>query len=80
MVTVVPKLLEVWQDLRYTAELRDAESVGLVFSARVGTKDAQGVDLLRFDAEGLINEVTVMVRPLSALQALARAMEARLAA
>jgi hypothetical protein len=76
---VVPRLLEVWQDLRYTAELRGDGFVGLVFEARVGNRDAHGIDLLRFDDEGLITEITVKVRPLTALQALGEEMQAALA-
>ncbi len=77
---VVPRLLEVWQDLRYVAELHGDGVVGLVFDARAGTRDVRGVDLLRFDGVGLIEEITVMVRPLSGLQELATEMEAALSA
>src|SRR5918994_5811168 len=75
---VVPRLLEVWQDLRYIAELRGDGLVGLVFDARAGTRDVRGIDLLRFDEDGLISEITVMVRPLTGLQALAEEMDAAL--
>jgi hypothetical protein len=75
---VVPKLLEVWQDLRYIAELHGDELVGLVFDARAGTRDVRGIDVLHFDHDGLIDEITVMVRPLTGLQALASEMEAAL--
>jgi hypothetical protein len=75
---VVPRLLEVWKDLRYVAELRGDDIVGLVFDARVGDRQVRGVDLLGFDEDGLIAEITVMVRPLSGLQALSAEMEAAL--
>jgi hypothetical protein len=77
---VVPLLLEVWQDLHYTAELRGDDLVGLAFDARAGNRDVRGVDLLHFNKAGLIDEITVMVRPLSGLQALADEMTAALAA
>jgi hypothetical protein len=48
---VVPRLLEVWQDLHYVAELEGDGQVGLVFDPRVGDRDARGIDLLRFDDE-----------------------------
>ena len=35
----------------------------------------QGLDLLRFDADGRVRELTVMVRPMSGMHALAEAME-----
>ena len=75
---VVPKLLEVWHDLRYVAELHGDELVGLVFDARAGTRDVRGIDVLHFDDDGLIDEIIVMVRPLTGLQALASEMEAAL--
>jgi hypothetical protein len=51
----------------------------LVFKARVGDRDLDGVDILRFDGDGRIAELIVMVRPMSAVTALAEAMAARLA-
>jgi SnoaL-like domain len=79
MAVVIPPLLEVWKDLHYVGELRGDGIVGLVFDARVGNRDARGIDLIRLGDDGLIAEITVMVRPLSGLQALAAEMEAALA-
>jgi hypothetical protein len=77
---VVPRLLEVWRNLRYVVELHGDQLVGLVFEARVGSRHVRGVDLLHFDGDGLIDEITVMVRPLTGLQALAGEMEVALTA
>jgi len=52
----------------------------LEFSANVNGKALKGIDLIQFDAQGLITEFEVMVRPLSGLQALGAEMGARLAA
>ena len=52
----------------------------LEFSARVGNRELKGIDMIRFDAEGKIAEFEVMIRPLSALQALAAEMGARFSA
>lgn len=49
----------------------------LVFTATVAGKKLQGCDLLHFDENGRIDDFTVMVRPLSAAQALAEAMGAQ---
>ena len=74
-------LLEVFEDFRYTDELEAADgTLALVFRARVGDKDVEGLDLLRFDARGRIRDFTVMVRPRSALEALLGVMAPRLAA
>jgi hypothetical protein len=50
----------------------------LEFSAEVSGKALKGIDMLRFDDQGLIEEFEVMVRPMSGLQALAAKMGAQL--
>jgi len=74
-------LMEVFEDFRYTDEFdaRDG-SKALVFRAKVGDRELQGVDVLRFDSAGRITDLTVMVRPLSGLQALIGAVAPRLQA
>ncbi len=73
-------LMEVFEDFRYTDEYQSADGGrALLFGARVGDRELQGVDLLSFDADGLIRELTVLVRPLSGLQALMAAVGPRLA-
>jgi len=47
--------------------------------ARVGDRELNGVDILRFDADDRIVELMVMVRPMSGMHALAEAMQTRLA-
>lgn len=69
----------VFEDFRYIDVLDAGDRVGLVFEARIGDRQLQGWDYLRFDADGRIREFTVMVRPLSGLQALVQAMETALA-
>jgi hypothetical protein len=70
-------LLDTFEDFAYTDELERDGTVALVFSARVGDKQLQGLDLLRLDADGLVEEFTVMIRPLSAIVALGEAMAPR---
>jgi hypothetical protein len=71
-------LLEVFQDFRYTDEL-DADGVkALVFRARAGERDLEGIDLIRFDAEGRIVDLTVFIRPRSAIEALLAEVAPRL--
>ena len=73
-------LLEVFEDFHYTDEFETEGKAALVFSARVGDRQLQGLDLFRFGADGQIAELTVMVRPLSAVIALAEAVGPKLAA
>ena len=77
---VLGAVLRVFEDFRYTDELDGDDLVALVFRARVGDRDVEGIDLLRPRADGLIGDFTVMVRPLSGTQALAAAMAEQLGA
>ena len=65
---------ETFEDLRYTDELHADGAHALIFRASVAGREIEGIDLLRFDAQGLINDFTVMLRPLSALVPFAQAM------
>jgi hypothetical protein len=73
-------LLETFEDFRYTDEFEADGKAALVFTARVGDRELEGLDLFRFDADGQVAELTVMVRPLSAAIALAEAVGPKLAA
>lgn len=83
-------LLRVFEDIRYVGRLEgaaetsaggvEAPSVILPFRAVVDGKQIHGIDLLQLDGTGRIKEFTVMVRPLSAVQALGRAVLAGLVA
>lgn len=66
--------MKVFSDFRYVERLEDERCATLVFEARVGDRDVQGLDLLRFDGHDKVEELIVMVRPLSGLTALAEAM------
>jgi hypothetical protein len=66
-----------FEDFAYTDELAgggDDPVHALIFTARVGDRTLEGMDLLRIGPDGLIADFTVMVRPLSGLIALAQAM------
>jgi len=67
-------LLETFEDFRYTDEIDAGGVHALIFRARVGDKELEGLDLLRMDEDGKIAEFTVMVRPASGLMALGQAM------
>ncbi|MEV4481479.1 nuclear transport factor 2 family protein [Micromonospora coxensis] len=83
-------LLRTFEDFRYVGQLagdveldtagRPVESHILIFRATVRGKQIHGLDLLQLDDNGLIQEFTVMVRPLSAVTALSEAVVAGLRA
>jgi hypothetical protein len=68
----------VFENFRYTAEWRDGRTTILFFEANVGERELQGIDILEDGDDGLIERFTVMIRPLSGLQAVARTMAERL--
>ncbi|MEA2441679.1 MAG: hypothetical protein QOH76_3103 [Thermoleophilaceae bacterium] len=76
---VLGAVMETFENFRYTDELEGQTAHALVFAARVGEKEIQGIDLLRFDGDGKISDFTVLVRPLSATIALAEAMGPKVA-
>lgn len=72
-------LLEVLADFRYTDQLESNDgSRGLIFCGRIGDRELEGLDLLRFDASDKIHDMTVMVRPRSAIEALRLEVGSRL--
>ncbi|MGW4916128.1 nuclear transport factor 2 family protein [Streptomyces albidoflavus] len=79
-------LVRTFEDFRYigtftgeAATSRDQDAPAspadvLLFRATVDGKEIHGMDLLHFDETGLIKEITVMVRPQSAVQTLGQAV------
>ncbi|WP_124283273.1 nuclear transport factor 2 family protein [Streptomyces sp. ADI97-07] len=83
-------LLRTFEGFRYvghlegealtSAEGAEVPSEILLFRASVNGREIHGIDLLQFDEAGRIKEFTVMVRPMSAVQALGAAVLEGLAA
>jgi hypothetical protein len=80
VMVVLSAVTRVLEDFTYLDEFEGAGGEVLLFGARVGERELNGIDLLRFDDADLVRELTVMIRPLSGLTALADAMRARLEA
>jgi hypothetical protein len=70
----------VFENFHYTNEWRDGRTTILFFEANVGDRELQGVDILEDDEAGKVAALTVMIRPLSGLQAVANVMAERLGA
>lgn len=81
LILVLTNVVQVFENFSYHRQLAtdDGLNVVLEFSANVGDKDLKGIDLIRFNEQGQIVELEVMVRPLSSLQALGAEMGRRLA-
>ena len=71
---LVEGAMKVFEDFRYTDQLENGDVAALIFKARVGDREVDGLDLLRFGGDGMVSELMVMVRPRSGLNALADAM------
>ena len=78
---ILAAVSRVFEDFSYLREIGapEARDHALVFQARVGDKQLEGCDFLHADERGLIDELVVMVRPLSGALALAAAMKEQLA-
>jgi SnoaL-like domain len=76
---ILRAVLRVFEDFRYVREIGDpnGRDHALVFTATVNGREVHGCDFLHVDDNGLIDQFTVMVRPLSGAQALAEAMAAQ---
>lgn len=77
---VLGAAIRVLHPLEYTDAVVSDERAVLFFTTEVGGKRVEGIDALRFDDEGRIRELVVMIRPLSALSAVVEAMAQALSA
>ena len=77
---ILSAVMRVFEDFHYDREIggEGASDHALLFSARVGDRELHGCDFLHTGEDGLIDEMTVMVRPRSAMLALAEAMQAEM--
>jgi len=66
------------EDLEYVDETLGEGTVALRFKARVGDRELEGVDYLTLDEDGRIVDLTVFMRPMSALTAFNEQMAERL--
>ncbi len=71
VLRLVSEAFEGWR----CTELHGRNGIeGFIFRTRVGDRELEGVDLLRLGADGLVADLTVMIRPLSGLVALAQSI------
>lgn len=79
VMSILWAVSEVLEDFAYGETYRSGgDGQVLAFSGRVGDRHLDGVDIITIDADGLISELTVMIRPFSGLSALREAMAAQL--
>ncbi len=78
VVQVLTHVAATLEDFVYTDELVDDRTVALRFKARVGDRELEGIDFLELDEEGRVAELTVFMRPMSALTRFNEQMAERL--
>ena len=66
-------------DAQYMEELAEGDTTILVFSVNVRGRRVEGVDVLKHDDQGKVREMTVFLRPLPGLAAVAQSLSPRLA-
>ncbi|MFD3743528.1 nuclear transport factor 2 family protein [Nocardia sp. NPDC058633] len=71
---ILRAVIRVFEDFHYVREIGEGRDHALVFEATVDGKQLSGCDFIHLDDDGKIDELTVMVRPLSAATALAARM------
>jgi hypothetical protein len=75
-MVLLRSVLRVFEDFRYTRSFAEEGGAGhvLEFVARVGDREVQGVDVLSVGEDDLVTELTVLIRPLSGLDAVVARM------
>jgi hypothetical protein len=76
-MVVLRSVMRVFEEFRYTLEATsDSGDSVLVFEAVVGGKKLEGADFVHVRDDGLVDDLRVMIRPLSGLNAVVEAMGA----
>jgi hypothetical protein len=78
VVQVLTHVIATLEDFAYTDELVEGNTVVLRFKANVGDRELEGIDFLELDEDGKVAELTVFMRPMSALTRFNEQMSARL--
>ena len=73
-------LFETFGEVQITGELADTDSRAFFWQANVADRVIEGADLLRYDAQGKIAEIRVLIRPLVDIATFAAAIGPPLAA
>ncbi|MCY6381143.1 nuclear transport factor 2 family protein [Hoeflea prorocentri] len=75
-VFIISAVSQIFEDFRYHRQFASSDGMNAVleFEARIGQRSLKGIDMIRFDEDGLIAEFEVMIRPANALAALAEKM------
>lgn len=74
LMVILGAVSQVFEDFRYTRQAETGDTAMLTFEATVGDRSVEGIDILDFGPNGKVERLTVMVRPMSGMHALAERM------
>lgn len=77
---VLAGVLQVFEEVHYVGVYTSGDGAVLHFRARIGDREIDGIDMLRFRSDGLCDDFVVMVRPYSGATLLRERMAALLRA
>jgi hypothetical protein len=77
--TLIEVVFDATTDLAYTHEYGDDRARVFVFESKILGKPTRATNLIELDADGMIREIWVMARPLTALAAITEAIGSGLA-
>jgi hypothetical protein len=79
VATIINLVASILEDFTFQREIgaESDDDHALVFDARVGDLSIQGCDFVHTNHDGLIDELTVMLRPLRAVHLFEKQMKAR---
>jgi hypothetical protein len=82
VATIINLVAGILEDFTFQREIgaETNDDHALIFGARVGDLSIQGCDFIHTNPDGLIDELTVMLRPLRAVHSFEEQMRARFAA
>lgn len=75
---VLEALGSITEELEYTDEFTNDDAIALISRERIGGREGQALQRLRFDLDGKITSITDLLRPQSTVNALIQAMTAHL--
>jgi SnoaL-like domain len=78
VVDLLSALLDTFEDPVYTDAFEADGKRALVFQAKLADLEAEGVQILRFDRDDLVADITVLLRPMRVAIALTEALGPRL--
>jgi hypothetical protein len=81
-IKIITIVAGIFEDFAFQREIGadTDDDHALMFGARVGDMTIQGCDFLHNDADGFVDEITVMLRPLKAVAAFEEKMRVQFAA